>query len=361
MSTTHFPLVSTCFLNSRSIVTNYIRVYRTFNNTTVVVTGRTGNVITWSSAGACGFRGARKRAPFAAQVVAETVRAQAVKKGVRTAVLYLEGAGRGRERRIRAIFQVERISVKHIRDITPLPHNGCRPPKRRRVLYKKSLIIVSTYFIMPIGIPKVLIPGVENYKRQWVELYQRLSLNKIVLLTQEIDIESTHQVIRVLLYCAHTSTHSHAHKTGPVLSKEEACEKDMILYVNAWGGSFRSSLLIVDIIDYITKRLFTNINTVNLGIAASSGSFVIAAGKKNNRLSLPHARFLLRQPERDNEGQAHEVVSETNEMIRLRRKIRHRYSKFTGQSLARIATDLNRNEFISAKCAVEYGLIDSIG
>jgi ribosomal protein S11 len=80
MSTTHFPLVSTCFLNPRSIATNYIRVYRTFNNTTVVVTGQTGNVVTWSSAGACGFRGARKRAPFAAQVVAETVRAHRLKK-----------------------------------------------------------------------------------------------------------------------------------------------------------------------------------------------------------------------------------------------------------------------------------------
>ena len=171
MFTTQFLFIFTCFLNSRSIVTSYIQVYRTFNNTTVVVTGKTGNVITWSSAGACGFRGAQKRAPFAAQIVAKTARIQAIKKGVQTVVLYLEGAGRGRERRIRAIFQTKRIFVKHIQDITPLPHNGCRPPKRRRILYKKFLTIVSTCFIMPIGIPKVLIPNVKNYKHQWVELY----------------------------------------------------------------------------------------------------------------------------------------------------------------------------------------------
>jgi len=135
------------------------------------VTGQTGNVVTWSSAGACGFRGAQKRAPFAAQVVAKTVRIQAIKKGVQTAVLHLEGAGRGRERRIRAIFQTKRMVVTHIRDITPLPHNGCRPPKRRRILYHKFLIIVFACFIMPIGIPKVFTPSIKNYKHQWVELY----------------------------------------------------------------------------------------------------------------------------------------------------------------------------------------------
>jgi len=171
MFTIHFLLISTCFLNPRSIATNYIQVYRTFNNTTVVVTGQTGNVVTWSSAGACGFRGAQKRAPFAAQVVAKTVRIQAIKKGVQTAVLHLEGAGRGRERRIRAIFQTKRMVVTHIRDITPLPHNGCRPPKRRRILYHKFLIIVFACFIMPIGIPKVFTPSIKNYKHQWVELY----------------------------------------------------------------------------------------------------------------------------------------------------------------------------------------------
>jgi len=143
--------------------------------------------------------------------------------------------------------------------------------------------------------------------------------------------------------------------------KDPLYNKDMILCVNAWGGSFRSSLLIIDIIDYIITRLCTNINTVNLGVAASSGSFVVAAGKKNSRLSLPHARFLLRQPKRDNEGQADEIVSETNEMIRLRYKIRHRYSKFTEQSLVSITIDLNRNEFMNTKSAVKYGLIDDIG
>ena len=151
------------------------------------------------------------------------------------------------------------------------------------------------------------------------------------------------------------------HKIKPIIFKKKLCKKDIILYVNAWGGSFRSSLLIIDIMDYIIKRLFMNINTVNLGIAASSGSFVIAAGKKNSRLSLSHGRFLLCQPKRDNEGQADEIISETNEMIRLRYKIRHRYSQFTEQSLVCVAIDLNRNEFISTKYAVKYGLVDNIG
>ncbi len=107
-------------------------VLATFNNTIISITDLEGNLLTTSSAGAVGFKGSRKGTPFAAQQAA-TVAANAVKEyGMRTLQVYLKGPGAGRESAIRAL-QSSGLEVKAIRDITPIPHNGCRPPKRRRV------------------------------------------------------------------------------------------------------------------------------------------------------------------------------------------------------------------------------------
>ena len=104
----------------------------TFNNTIVTLADTAGNVLSWASAGGLGFRGSRKSTPFAAQMAAETAAKAAMEHGLRTVEVYVKGPGAGREAAIRAL-QAAGLEVSLIKDVTPIPHNGCRPPKRRRV------------------------------------------------------------------------------------------------------------------------------------------------------------------------------------------------------------------------------------
>ena len=103
-----------------------------FNNTLVTITDLQGNAISWSSSGSLGFRGSKKSTPFASQMAAETVARAAMEHGLRTVEVYVKGPGSGRESAIRAL-QTAGLEVNMIKDVTPIPHNGCRPPKRRRV------------------------------------------------------------------------------------------------------------------------------------------------------------------------------------------------------------------------------------
>jgi small subunit ribosomal protein S11 len=107
-------------------------VQASFNNTIVTITDLTGNVLCWSSSGSLGFRGSRKGTPFAAQQAALTAATKAKDSGLRTVDVFVSGPGAGRESAVRALATAG-IEVKSIKDITPIPHNGCRPPKRRRV------------------------------------------------------------------------------------------------------------------------------------------------------------------------------------------------------------------------------------
>ena len=103
-----------------------------FNNTLVLITDTQGNAISWSSAGSLGFRGSRKSTPFAAQMASEAAAKAAMEHGLKTVEVYVKGPGSGRESAIRALASVG-LSIVSIKDVTPIPHNGCRPPKRRRV------------------------------------------------------------------------------------------------------------------------------------------------------------------------------------------------------------------------------------
>ena len=103
-----------------------------FNNTLVTITDLQGNALSWSSAGSLGFRGSKKSTPFAAQMAAETAARGAMEHGLKTVEVYIKGPGSGRESAIRAL-QTAGLDVNMIKDVTPIPHNGCRPPKRRRV------------------------------------------------------------------------------------------------------------------------------------------------------------------------------------------------------------------------------------
>ena len=104
----------------------------TFNNTMVTLTDMQGNALSWASAGQLGFRGSRKSTPFAAQEAAETAAKKAIDQGLKTVEVYVKGPGSGRESAIRSL-QAAGLEVTMIKDVTPIPHNGCRPPKRRRV------------------------------------------------------------------------------------------------------------------------------------------------------------------------------------------------------------------------------------
>ena len=104
----------------------------TFNNTLVTITDLAGNAVSWASAGGLGFRGSKKSTPFAAQMAAETAAKAAMEHGMKTVEVYVKGPGAGREAAIRAL-QATGLDVTMIKDVTPVPHNGCRPPKRRRV------------------------------------------------------------------------------------------------------------------------------------------------------------------------------------------------------------------------------------
>ena len=107
-------------------------IQATFNNTIVSITDLSGNVISWSSAGAQGFKGSRKSTPFASQLAAEDAAKKAMDHGMKTVEVYVKGPGAGRESALRAL-QATGFTVTKIKDVTPVPHNGCRPPKRRRV------------------------------------------------------------------------------------------------------------------------------------------------------------------------------------------------------------------------------------
>src|SRR5579884_403463 len=107
-------------------------VHASFNNTIVVITDRQGNTLAWSTAGSCGFKGSRKSTPFAAQVAAERAAAAAAEHGVKSVEVRIKGPGPGRESAVRSL-NAAGIKVTNITDVTPIPHNGCRPSKRRRV------------------------------------------------------------------------------------------------------------------------------------------------------------------------------------------------------------------------------------
>jgi small subunit ribosomal protein S11 len=116
----------------KNIVTGVAHVAASFNNTMITITDAQGNTIAWSSAGTMGFKGSRKSTPYAAQVAAEDAGRKAMEHGMRTVEVNVSGPGSGRESALRAL-QAVGFTVTSIRDVTPIPHNGCRPPKRRRV------------------------------------------------------------------------------------------------------------------------------------------------------------------------------------------------------------------------------------
>jgi small subunit ribosomal protein S11 len=116
----------------KNIGNGVVHIQSTFNNTIITITDTAGNVVSWSSSGVMGFKGSRKSTPFAAQLTAEDAAKKAMEHGMRNVEVFVKGPGAGRESALRAL-QSAGFNVTQIKDVTPIPHNGCRPPKRRRV------------------------------------------------------------------------------------------------------------------------------------------------------------------------------------------------------------------------------------
>ncbi len=117
----------------KNIAKGIVHIAATFNNTVVTITDEMGNVIAWSSAGSLGFKGSKKSTPYAAQQAVDDAMAKAMDHGIKEVGIKVQGPGSGRETAVKSVGAIEGIRVSFFKDVTPLPHNGCRPPKRRRV------------------------------------------------------------------------------------------------------------------------------------------------------------------------------------------------------------------------------------
>jgi ATP-dependent Clp protease protease subunit len=172
-----------------------------------------------------------------------------------------------------------------------------------------------------------------------VDIYNRLYRERIIFLGAEIDDELANQVIGVMLY----------------LDSEDN-SKPIYLYINSPGGSVISGLAIYDCMQHIKSEVIT----INLGLAASMGSFILAAGSKGKRLALPSSRIMIHQPMGGAQGQAQDIKNEAAQIMRIRDNLVKMYSMMTGQTQDQIVRDLDRDNFMSAQEAADYGLIDRV-
>ncbi|MBD1213544.1 MAG: Clp protease [Anabaena sp. CRKS33] len=192
---------------------------------------------------------------------------------------------------------------------------------------------------MPIGIPRVpyRLPG-STYE-QWIDLEDRLFRERIIFLTEEVDDGIANAIVAYLLY----------------LDSEDQ-SKPIYLYINSPGGSVTAGLAIYDTMQHIKSEVVT----ICVGLAASMGSFLLAAGTKGKRMALPHSRIMIHQPSGGTRGQASDIEIEAREILRLRHQLNQIYVDNTGQTLEKIEKDMNRDFFMSAQEAQEYGLIDRV-
>lgn len=192
---------------------------------------------------------------------------------------------------------------------------------------------------MPIGVPKVpfRLPGEPS--AQWVDLYNRLYRDRVLFLCQELNDELANQLIGIMVF----------------LSAEDK-SKELYIYINSPGGSVTCGIAVYDGMNYAKA----DVTTICVGTAASMASFVLAGGEKGKRIALPHSRIMIHQPEGGNQGQASEVLSESEEVIRIRREVAKIYAQRTKQSLSKISRDMDRDQFMSAREAKEYGIVDQV-
>ncbi len=193
---------------------------------------------------------------------------------------------------------------------------------------------------MPIGIPKVpyRLPG--SQFSQWIDIYTRLNQERIIFLGQEVTDALANSIVASMLY----------------LDSEDS-SKPIYLYINSPGGSVTAGMAIYDTMQYIKSDIIT----ICVGLAASMGSFLLAAGTKGKRLALPHARIMIHQPlGGTGRRQATDIEIEAREILRVKEQLNQMLAERTGKTLEQIEKDTDRDYFMSAQEAVEYGLIDRV-
>jgi ATP-dependent Clp protease protease subunit len=194
---------------------------------------------------------------------------------------------------------------------------------------------------MPIGVPQVpyRMPG--GQYEQWISIYNRLAIERILFLGQEVTDGLANSLIAQMLY----------------LDSEDST-KPIYLYINSPGGSVTAGMAIYDTMQHIKSEVIT----ICVGLAASMGAFLLCAGTKGKRLALPHARIMIHQPLGGvgNRRQATDIEIEAKEIIRIKHQLNAMMAHHTGQTIEKIEKDTDRDYFMSAQEAMEYGLIDKV-
>ena len=193
---------------------------------------------------------------------------------------------------------------------------------------------------MPIGVPKVpyRLPG--SQYEQWISIYSRLAVERILFLGSEVNDGMANALVAQMLY----------------LDSDDN-SKPIYLYINSPGGSVTAGLAIYDTMQYVKSEVVT----ICVGLAASMGAFLLAAGTKGKRLALPHSRIMIHQPlGGTSQRQASDIEIEAREILRMKDMLNQSMADMSGQPLEKIAKDTDRDYFLSAAEAVQYGLIDRV-
>ncbi len=193
---------------------------------------------------------------------------------------------------------------------------------------------------MPIGTPSVpyRLPG--SQLERWVDIYTRLGAERILFLGQEVNDGVANSLVAQMLY----------------LDSEDS-SKPIYVYINSPGGSVTAGLAIYDTMKYVKS----DVVTICVGLAASMGAFLLSAGTKGKRLALPHSRIMIHQPlGGTSQRQASDIEIEAKEILRIKDMLNHSMAEMTGQTFEKIEKDTDRDYFLSASEAQEYGLIDKV-
>ncbi len=193
---------------------------------------------------------------------------------------------------------------------------------------------------MPIGTPSVpyRLPG--SQLERWVDIYTRLGAERILFLGQEVNDGVANSLVAQMLY----------------LDSEDS-SKPIYIYINSPGGSVTAGLAVYDTMKYVKS----DVVTICVGLAASMGAFLLSAGTKGKRLALPHSRIMIHQPlGGTSQRQASDIEIEAKEILRIKDMLNHSMADMTGQTFEKIEKDTDRDYFLSASEAKDYGLIDKV-
>ncbi len=196
----------------------------------------------------------------------------------------------------------------------------------------------SREFLEPRGIIPAVVESTPRGERSW-DLYSRLLKERIIFIGTPIDDNVANSIVAQLLYL-----------------QSEDSSKDINMYINSPGGVIYAGLAIYDTMQWLRPE----VSTVCMGMAMSMGAVLLAAGQKGKRYALPNSTVLIHQPLGGAEGQATDIEITAREILRLRRSLHEILSKHTGQSIERITQDSDRNYYLTAPQAVEYGLVDEV-